>query len=216
MASTGDRIRLLRENAKMTQRELAKLLGVVNSTISLYEHGKSTPNDQIKIAICKHFGVSLDYLLGVSDKLNANSADADEQELDCSPHGEERNSLNRLRSMREARGMTQKELGDLLNLQSSVISKYERGAVSLSGDLIQQLCEIFDCSADYLLGISNTPSCKKCPLTVGQGDRIVQSALRGTGLLSEDGSLAPGSEEVISDFLSRNADILKQLVRDEK
>ena len=124
--------------------------------------------------------------------------------------------MNRLRQIREERGMTQKELGDILKLQSSVISKYERGAVALSGDLIRQLCDIFDCSADYLLGISDTPNCKKCPLTIGQGDRIIQSALKGTGLLAEDGSLTPGREKAIEEYIARNADILKLLVREKE
>lgn len=124
--------------------------------------------------------------------------------------------MNRLRDLRCERGWTQEELGEKLKVQKSAISKYEIGRSSLSDELIEQLCAIFDCSADYLLGLSNVRCCKKCPLTVGQGDKIVQSALRGTGLLSDDGTLTPESEAVISDFLSRNADILKHLVRDKK
>lgn len=121
--------------------------------------------------------------------------------------------MNRLRSIREAHGMTQKDLGDILKLQNSVISKYERGAVALSGDLICQICEIFDVSADYLLGLSDIRNCNKCPLTAGQGDRIIQESLRDTGLLAEDGSLPPESEAVISDFLSRNASMLRLLAQ---
>lgn len=124
--------------------------------------------------------------------------------------------MNRLRDLRIERGWTQEQLGAMLKVQKSAISKYEIGRSSLSDEIIEQLCNIFDCSADYLLGLSKVRSCKKCPLTIGQGDKIVQSALRGTGLLSDDGSLAPGSEAIISDFLSRNAEILKQLVRDKK
>lgn len=123
--------------------------------------------------------------------------------------------MNRLRDLRTERGWTQEQLGAMLKVQKSAISKYEIGRSSLSDELIEQLCSIFDCSADYLLGLSNVRSCKKCPLTSGQGDRIIQSALKDTDLLSEDGSLAPGSEKIISDFLSRNAEILKKLVRDK-
>lgn len=124
--------------------------------------------------------------------------------------------MNRLRQVREAHNMTQKELADSLKLQSSVISKYERGAVSLTGDMIRQLCDIFDCSADYLLGISDVQSCKKCPLTIGQGDKIVQSALEGTGLLADDGSLTKEGETVIADFLSNNAGLLKKLIEKQQ
>lgn len=65
MANLSDRIKNLRLSAKMTQEEFGKKFGIVKSTVSLYESGKSTPNDLIKIQICDYFHVSLDYLLGV-------------------------------------------------------------------------------------------------------------------------------------------------------
>ncbi|MBR6736562.1 MAG: helix-turn-helix transcriptional regulator [Oscillospiraceae bacterium] len=124
--------------------------------------------------------------------------------------------MNRLRELRVERGWTQEELGAKLKVQKSAISKYEIGRSALSDELIEQLCDIFSCSADYLLGLSNVRSCKKCPLTVGQGDRIIQSALKDTGLLAEDGSLTPGGEKAIREYLARNADILKLLVREKE
>lgn len=51
------------------------------------------------------------------------------------------NDLNRLRQLRNESGMTQKELGNLLKLQNSAISKYEVGRTSLSDDLIFQLAK---------------------------------------------------------------------------
>lgn len=65
MANLSDRIKSLRLSAEMTQEEFGKKFGIVKSTVSLYESGKSTPNDQIKKQICDYFHVSLDYLLGV-------------------------------------------------------------------------------------------------------------------------------------------------------
>lgn len=65
MANLSDRIKSLRLSAEMTQEEFGKKFGIVKSTVSLYESGKSTPNDQIKKQICEYFHVSLDYLLGV-------------------------------------------------------------------------------------------------------------------------------------------------------
>ena len=127
-----------------------------------------------------------------------------------------RGILNRLRELRVERGWTQEELGAKLKVQKSAISKYEIGRSALSDELIEQLCDIFSCSADYLLGLSNVRSCKKCPLTVGQGDRIIQSALKDTGLLAEDGSLTPGGEKAIREYLARNADVLKLLAREHE
>lgn len=64
MAKLSDRIKSLRLSANMTQEEFGKKFGIVKSTVSLYESGKSTPNDETKKQICDYFHVSIDYLLG--------------------------------------------------------------------------------------------------------------------------------------------------------
>lgn len=67
IANLSDRIKSLRLSANMTQTEFGEKFGIVKSTVSLYESGKSTPNDEIKKQICDYFGISLDYLLGRED-----------------------------------------------------------------------------------------------------------------------------------------------------
>ncbi len=124
--------------------------------------------------------------------------------------------LNRLRQLREEHDWKQHDLAIRLSVKDAAISKYENEKVPLTAETIAKLCEIFGCSADYLLGLSTIRACKNCPLTLRQGDKIVQKALGQTGLLSDDGSLSSKSEDVISDFLSRNADILKKLIQDNK
>lgn len=65
MATIGERIKTLRKAADMTQDEFGSKFGIVKSTVSLYENGRSTPNDEIKKKICEYFSVSMDYLLGI-------------------------------------------------------------------------------------------------------------------------------------------------------
>jgi transcriptional regulator with XRE-family HTH domain len=88
--------------------------------------------------------------------------------------------LNRLPLLRQEGGFTQKQLAALLNVQDSAISKYETGRVSLSDDLIHQLCEIFDVSADYILGISNKR--ERTAIT----DADLKMALFGTHEVDDD------------------------------
>ena len=68
--SIGDRIKILRKENNLTQTELGNILGLEKSTISMYENDRSTPNDEIKIAIAKYFGVTVDYLVGFSNIRN--------------------------------------------------------------------------------------------------------------------------------------------------
>lgn len=66
----GERLSDLRKDAGLTQDELAVLLKINKHSISSYERDKSEPPDAIKIEIAKYFGVSVDYLLGLTDNPN--------------------------------------------------------------------------------------------------------------------------------------------------
>jgi len=61
-----EHIRELRTQRGLTQSELATLLGVSKSVISSYENGVHLPPYDILVRISSLFGVSCDYLLGVS------------------------------------------------------------------------------------------------------------------------------------------------------
>ena len=66
--------------------------------------------------------------------------------------------MNRIRDLRVKNGMKQAELADLLNTKPQTVSRYEKEERGLDVDTIFRLCEIFGCSADYLLGRSELPS----------------------------------------------------------
>lgn len=64
----GDRLQELRKDAGLTQKELAIILSISEKSIGLYENERAAPSDETKIAIAQHFDVSLDYLLGLTNK----------------------------------------------------------------------------------------------------------------------------------------------------
>lgn len=66
----GERLLDLRKDAGLTQDELAAILKINKHSISAYEREKSEPPDAIKIEIARYFGVSIDYLLGLTDEPN--------------------------------------------------------------------------------------------------------------------------------------------------
>ena len=67
-------------------------------------------------------------------------------------------NMNRLRELRLDHGLKQADLARELNVARTAISKYESGQLDLSSATILRLCEIFGCTADYLLGRSPLPS----------------------------------------------------------
>jgi transcriptional regulator with XRE-family HTH domain len=65
--SLAQKIKLLRDNAKMTQSELARTLGLSRSSVNAWEMGLSVPSTQYVVELAKKFNVSTDYLLGIED-----------------------------------------------------------------------------------------------------------------------------------------------------
>lgn len=62
----ADKIKLLREKRGITQSELAKRLGITRSGVNAWEMGISVPSTQYIVELSLFFGVSTDYLLGLS------------------------------------------------------------------------------------------------------------------------------------------------------
>lgn len=54
--------------------------------------------------------------------------------------------------------MTQDDLARQLNVTRVTVSRYETGDRGLDAPTIHALCDVFGCSADYLLGRSDLPS----------------------------------------------------------
>lgn len=66
METIGKRLKTERLANKLKQDELAKLIGVTQDSISLWENDKSLPGTQYIILLCKTLNISADYLLGLS------------------------------------------------------------------------------------------------------------------------------------------------------
>lgn len=62
------RIRDLREDSDLTQRELAKILQMHKTTYTRYEAGEREIPFSVAIALAKYYQVSLDYIAGITDR----------------------------------------------------------------------------------------------------------------------------------------------------
>lgn len=65
--------------------------------------------------------------------------------------------MNRIKEIRQEQGLLQKDIETQLNLGRGTLSNYECEKRSLTPDLIGRLCDLFGCTADYLLCRSNVP-----------------------------------------------------------
>lgn len=81
MVYFGERLKALRHEKKLTQEQLADKMELVKSSISSYENNTKYPSIEVLIKLCQYFGVSSDYLLGLSDKLEYEVSELDDEQL---------------------------------------------------------------------------------------------------------------------------------------
>ena len=61
------RLKELREEKQIMQKDLAKIINVDKTLISKWENGKKRPIYEDLISLAKYFDVTVGYLLGVED-----------------------------------------------------------------------------------------------------------------------------------------------------
>jgi transcriptional regulator with XRE-family HTH domain len=67
MKIIADRLRALRLGVGFSQQQIAKILGVEQSTINRYEHDNGMPAHERLLYYADYFDVSLDYIYGRTD-----------------------------------------------------------------------------------------------------------------------------------------------------
>ncbi len=68
----ADRIKLLRTEARELQADTAAVIGVSRSHLANIEVGKDVPGREMLIALARHYGVSVDWLMtGEGNRISA-------------------------------------------------------------------------------------------------------------------------------------------------
>lgn len=67
--TSGEIIKILREREGWSQTELAKLLGLSRSAVSMWESGERVPSTYAYEQLSDLFNVDIDYLMGRSNKM---------------------------------------------------------------------------------------------------------------------------------------------------
>ena len=65
------RLRELRVSAGMNQTDLADILDMQQNQYGRYERGERELPMHLFVVLARHYGVSLDYMVGLSDEKNA-------------------------------------------------------------------------------------------------------------------------------------------------
>ena len=144
------RMRLLRERIGFTQNELANLLGVSRSLIGIWENGYANISLKQIIKIAAIYKVPLDYILGITNKIDYNIKYTYITKMNLKFIGE------KIKEIRKKEGLTQEKFANKIDTKRSSISYYEIGRMMISTADLKQICETFGFSSDYIVGNTKT------------------------------------------------------------
>ena len=91
-----DRLRELRKNRNISQREAAGALHLSREAYTMYESGQRLPGCDVLVALADYYGVNVDYLLGRCDFpfLPGAPGDGEAELLACYRHLDRRGKQN--------------------------------------------------------------------------------------------------------------------------
>ena len=64
----SERLRTIRKSQKLTQKQVAVGIEVLEQAYQRYEYGKKIPGIDKLEKLCRYFNISADYLLGLTDE----------------------------------------------------------------------------------------------------------------------------------------------------
>lgn len=87
-------------------------------------------------------------------------------------------SGERLRELRQAKGLTHERLAELLNLNSKQIWRYETNQTDPNGEIVARIARLFEVSTDFLLGVSDDPVPGLNENSLSSDERFIIASLR--------------------------------------
>lgn len=146
---TIGRIKQTMDEKKITQRELAKAIGVEHSTVSNWLAGKYKirTGHIAKIANC--LGVSSNYLLsGAPDAPVLHNVDV----TNNLPAPDTKKIAVRIKEAMKAKKVTQQALADEIGVLQPTVSSWVRGQTTPTVDYVVKIADCLEVPVDYLLG----------------------------------------------------------------
>ena len=138
-----EKLKMLREEANLTQEQVANIIGIHRSTYTSYEIARDTIPIIHLNKLCNFFNVSIDYVLGFTKEKT---------------YPKSKNEINalktkeRLKMLRKEYKITQVQMAKILNISRSSWTYYESGQYQIKTLILCYLAQKYHYSIDYLLG----------------------------------------------------------------
>ncbi len=81
MINMGQKLKFLRKENGLTQKQIAERIGLAVSAVSSYESGARYPSYEVLVKLARIYHVSTDYLMGLTDARNLDVSGLAEEEI---------------------------------------------------------------------------------------------------------------------------------------
>lgn len=171
------RIKELRIQNNISQKDLAETIGVAPNTLSQYETGKREPDNSTLIKLAQYFGVTVDYLL-----------------KNETPDDVPSNFPARLKYLREQKGVSYEQMANDTGYTPEDIEAFENGTKEPEFKTLSQFTDYFDTTMDFLT--ANEPE-DLSQVAMHGGGRVI---------LDNQKPLSPKAKEVIMKIIEMGLD----------
>lgn len=137
------RLKDLREDHDLTQQEMANILKVSRSSYSLWELGINIIPLSKLCMQADYFDVSIDYLLGLTNKKNSKSII---KGLELKILGDN------LKEIRKKNNLSQDDMANILGVTQACVTRYEKGLIEISTSNLYKYSRMFKISLSCLCG----------------------------------------------------------------
>ncbi len=141
------RLKDVRLDFDMSQKNIAKILGITPQQYQLYESGKREMPMHLMIVLADFYDVMIDFLAGAGDN--------DYSEYVSKQHRKDDYLYPKIRDIREDHDMTQKQAAQILDITPQQYQLYESGKREMPVHHFITLAEYYNVTIDYLAGRDN-------------------------------------------------------------
>lgn len=135
-----ERITYMRESLELTQRQMAKELGISKSPYARWEVGKNVIPIIYLAKMCNITRYTMDFGLGISDDRKKIK---DDIVIDLNKIG------NKIKQIRLSKDLNQRDFAKSLNMSQSTIYKCENGKVKNLTSILYEIATTYNVSVDW-------------------------------------------------------------------
>ena len=137
------RMKEIREEAGLKQKDVAKILGVSKGSYSMWECGSDTIPLRRLNQFCNYFDVSIDYVVGFNDK---------KKYANAKPNIKIKVTGENLKKIRLKKDFTQVKMAEELNINQPTWNRYENSKTLILTIVLVELAKKYHYSIDKILG----------------------------------------------------------------